>query len=203
MTIVLTEDQTAKDCWQYDGIPSCEQEYLAEIEDKGDPNFVNCYGLSALSMAIKAFESPELVQKLLDMDADPNLESYIGRFVGRKCLKGLLGTPLHMAVWINNLKILKILLDHQANPNIISSNGWTPLLLVLSDSSQMGKRPRPFNEEEALDIIKLLVKNGSDVVVVKTNAPQKGANFLYLAAAGGPFQITRYLLFLRRCCRGL
>ena len=196
MALVLTEDRTVKQCWQYDGIPSCEQEFLAEIEDKKDPNFVNCYGLSALSMAVKAFQSPELVQKLLDMGADSNLESYIGRFFGRKYSKHPSGSPLHVAAWIGNLKTLKILLDHHANPNAISSNGLTPLLLVLNESSRMEKRPRPFNEDEALDIIKMLIDNGSDVAVAKNRAPQKGANLLHLAAEQGHLYITKYLLSL-------
>ena len=193
---MIAKKQSVESLWQYEGIPNSEQEFLADIREKKDPNFVNCYGLSALSMAVKAFQSPELVKKLLYMGADPNLESYIGKFVGRKRLKHAVGSPLHLAAWMKNLKLLEILLNNKANPNAVASNSLTPLLLVLKDSSWMGERPRPFNEEEALDSIKLLIEKGADVAVASHRAHVDGESLLQSAAVGGHLQIVKYLLTL-------
>ena len=180
--------------WMYVGVPSSGDDFLKDIEEKQNPNFVNSYGLSALCMAVKAFQSPSLVEKLLKMNADPNFESYIGQFLGTRITGRPSGSPLHVAAWLRHPGITKVLLDGGADPNMVAFNSLTPLLLVLSNPIRMGQRNEPFIEQAALDVMKLLIDNGADVTAVtKTD----GTSLLHMATQGGHVLIVNYLLSLR------
>ena len=77
---MVVEGEPIRDGWMYVGVPSSGDDFLKDIEEKQNPNFVNSYGLSALCMAVKAFQSPSLIEKLLKMHANPNFESTSGNF---------------------------------------------------------------------------------------------------------------------------
>ncbi|XP_029205558.2 uncharacterized protein [Acropora muricata] len=196
MSLVLVEGEPRREGWMYVGVPSSEDDFLKDIEEKQNPNFVNSYGLSALCMAVKAFKSPSLVEKLLKMNADPNFESYIGRFIGTRKTKKPSGSPLHVAAWLRHPGITKILLDGGADPNTVASNSLTPLLLVLNNTGRMRQRNEPFSEQAALDVMKLLIDNGADVTAVD-NTETDGTSLLHMAAKGGHLIIVNYLLSLR------
>ena len=196
MSLVLVEGEPIRDGWKYVGVPSSGNDFLKDIEEKQNPNFVNSYGLSALCMAVKVFQSPSLVEKLLKMNADPNFESYIGRFLGTRITEKPSGSPLHVAAWLRNPRITKILLDGGADPNTVAFNSLTPLLLVLSNTRSMGQRNEPFNEQAALDVMKLLIDNGADVTAVD-NTRTDGTSLLHMATEGGHLLIVNYLLSLR------
>lgn len=196
MSLVLVEGELRREGWKYVGVPSSGDDFLKDIEEKQNPNFVNSYGLSALCMAVKVFQSPSLVEKLLKMNADPNFESYIGRFLGTRITEKPSGSPLHVAAWLRHPGITKILLDGGADPNTVAFSSLTPLLLVLSNTRSMGQRNEPFNEQAALDVMKLLIDNGADVTAVD-NTRTDGTSLLHMATEGGHLLIVNYLLSLR------
>ena len=196
MALVLADGHNVEGkCWHYLDIPSEEEEFIEDIKQRNDPNFVNCYGLSALAMAVRVFQSSDLVKKLLDMGADPNLESYIGRFAGKRKMKSPSGSPLHLAAWINNSKMLELLLGRKANPNAVSSQGYTPLLLALADRpSSMGKRPGSVDEKGALKVIEILASSGADLCLTKYNEHQEDSSLLHLAAKRGYCSIVKHVI---------
>lgn len=196
MSLVPVEGKPIRDGWMYIGVPSSGDDFLKDIEQKQNPNFVNSYGLSALCMAVKAFQSPGLVEKLLKMNADPNFESYIGRFLGTRVTEKPSGTPLHVAAWLRHPGITKILLDGGADPNTLAFSSLTPLLLVLSNTRRMGQRKEPFDEQAALYVMKLLIDNGADVTAVD-NIKTGDTSLLHMATEGGHLLIVNYLLSLR------
>ena len=193
---MVVEGEPIRDGWMYVGVPSSGDDFLKDIEEKQNPNFVNFYGLSALCMAVKAFQSPSLVQNLLKMNADPNFESYIGKFLGTRKTEKPSGSPLHVAAWLRHPGITKVLLDGGADPNTVAFNSLTPLLLVLSNTRRMGQRNEPFIEQAALDVMKLLIDNGADVTAVD-NTKTDGTSLLHMATQGGHVLIVNYLLSLR------
>ena len=146
---MVVEGEPIRDGWMYVGVLSSGDDFLKDIEEKQNPNFVNSYGLSALCMAVKAFQSPSLVEKLLKMNADPNFESYIGKFLGTRKTEKPSGSPLHVAAWLRHPGITKVLLDGGADPNTVAFNSLTPLLLVLTNTRRMGLRNEPFIEQAA------------------------------------------------------
>ncbi|XP_067051145.1 ankyrin-1-like [Acropora muricata] len=196
MSLVVVEGEPIRDGWMYVGVPSSGDDFLKDIEEKQNPNFVNSYGLSALCMAVKAFQSPSLVEKLLKMNADPNFESYIGKFLGTRKTEKPSGSPLHVAAWLRHSGITKVLLDGGADPNTVAFNSLTPLLLVLSNTRRMGQRNEPFIEQAALDVMKLLIDNGADVTAID-NTKTDGTSLLHMATQVGHVLIVNYLLSLR------
>ena len=180
---MVVEGEPIRDGWMYVGVPSSGDDFLKDIEEKQNPNFVNSYGLSALCMAVKAFQSPSPVEKLLKMNADPNFESYIGKFLGTRKTEKPSGSPLHVAAWLRHPGITKVLLDGGADPNTDAFNTLTPLLLVLSNTRRMGQRNEPFIDQAALDVMRLLIDNGANVTAVD-NTKTDGTSLLHMASKG-------------------
>ena len=82
-----------------------------------------------------------VIKDLLEYGADPNKQTYSG------------STALHVAVAVNNIELVKILLEHDANPNLtakytLSRWQYTPLM----DSAQRNNLP----------IVKLLLEHGAN-----------------------------------------
>ena len=49
---MVVEGEPIGDGWMYVGVPSSGDDFLKDIEEKQNPNFVNSYGLSASCMAV-------------------------------------------------------------------------------------------------------------------------------------------------------
>jgi ankyrin repeat protein len=90
---------------------------------------------------------------------------------------GPLGTALHAASRMNQLKVVQSLLRHGADVNAPGKWGWTPLLFA----SYWGH----------LEVVRWLLEHGAD-----TNAKDKDDDWtsLHLAAYEGHFEIVRTLL---------
>ena len=137
-------------------------------------------GETALTFAAR-FLDPDAILLLLDHGADPNLVAQSGNSplleamwfgIGageRKQLelitpllargananvRGALGTPLSMAVWQRSLALVKLLLDHRADPNLPDNVGTTPLMRAVSRES-LGP--------DTVTIVQTLVLAGADV----------------------------------------
>jgi len=79
------------------------------------------FGEKKISLLCTAclFKRPAFVEKLLDLNADPNDQNKAG------------DTPLHLAIKNRAPEIVRLLLGRGANPNIPNSKGDTPLQIAV------------------------------------------------------------------------
>jgi ankyrin repeat protein len=93
-----------------------------------------------------------------------------------------LDTALHWAASKGRLEIAQLLLDHGANPNLVSELGWMPLHLVTDEQY--------ISQERVVGIARLLLEHGADV-----NGRQKNSwTSLHWAAYKGRVEFARVLL---------
>ena len=92
-------------------------------------------------------------------------------------------TPLMRAAKVTDVDLMKELLEHGANPNLVLKNGTT----VLMNVAARGGRPAP-SEETTVSVIAMLIEHGADVRV----ANGSGQTPLHLAIGRGD-RIVRYL----------
>ena len=107
-------------------------------------DWVNGRGLTRLYNAVLSHD-PAKVERRLETGADINF-----RATGRARYPGR--TPLYEAVTINNSRIVKVLLDHGADPDIPDAKGKTPLL----QASYAEAQPK---------IVRLLLEAGADPTI--------------------------------------
>ena len=133
-----------------------------------------------------------LIRKLLDAGADPN------RFVDKtpRSRRNFGGSPrirfattLMRAAYSADLDLVRLLLDHGADPAIRSSDNETPLLAAAGHGWIDGySQGRSFAER--LEVIKLLLDLGADV----NWADDAGITPLMVAANMGDVAIIQYLV---------
>uniref|UniRef100_J3LRK7 Uncharacterized protein n=1 Tax=Oryza brachyantha TaxID=4533 RepID=J3LRK7_ORYBR len=163
-----------------------------------------CGGLAALGFAALSGEV-DAVRYLLDRGADPNKIDDTGSVALHCAVKNgyeevvrlLLssgarvdiavahGTPLHIAVSYGKTGVVKILLDHHADPNSTSGVLGTPILTALHSTTH------GLDESDSLECVKLLVKAGADVNYACPSTP------LLVATTIGLTDCIKYLLKVR------
>ncbi|XP_044729331.1 uncharacterized protein LOC123292680 [Chrysoperla carnea] len=146
--------------------------------------------ISLLTLTEKLFES---IKRNSSLEVENDIKA--GAFVNAKHTK--LGTSLHYAAWKGYDKIVKILLQNKANPNIVGSKGFTPMhyatkfshlkivkyLLtygaVYNAMSDSGKTPQDFAVDRNINsLLKLIresfkkVKEDNDQVINDLNKIQ-------------------------------
>lgn len=97
-------------------------------------------------------------------------------------------TPLHFAVahYSNSREVMKILLDHGADPNIQNAEGATPLHLVAQSRFGVSTPPDP---------AQLLLDHGADPAIRCTKCTfHRGATALFLVACSGNGERAKILL---------
>uniref|UniRef100_R7VZL3 Uncharacterized protein n=1 Tax=Aegilops tauschii TaxID=37682 RepID=R7VZL3_AEGTA len=92
------------------------------------------------------------------------------------------GTPLHAAAISKHHDIIKILLEHHADPNKVYGLGYTPLSWAIR-----AIRPMP---REPLECVKLLVKAGADLNFIDFD----GGSYVMLAVKFDSPGIMKFLL---------
>ncbi|XP_055957131.1 ankyrin repeat domain-containing protein 50 isoform X2 [Patella vulgata] len=108
-----------------------QKEFLPLLIARGaDPNHVDCTGFTPLIHAVLE-EDDELLKQLLEHGADINKTDKRTREFS--C-------------------IVKVLLENGANPNVVASDGYSPLLIATDSGS-----------DDMRDVIKLLLENDADV----------------------------------------
>jgi uncharacterized protein len=132
-----------------------------------------------------------LIKKLLDAGANPN--AVINSTPRARMREGapriVFATALMRAAFSGDIELVKLLLDHGADPHIISSDRETSLMAASGMGFINGyHRQRP--PAERLAVVKLLVELGEDV----NAADSYGITPLMVAANMGGVPVIQYLI---------
>ena len=96
-------------------------------------------------------------------------------------------TPFMKAATTSDVRMLRLLLEHKADPNIATQNGTTPLMaaagLNWAEISSLG------TEDDALEAMKLMLERGADVNAANNN----GETALHGAAQRGADRLVQFL----------
>ena len=162
-------------------------------------NLANSKGWTPLYLAVKnrneettAIPGPNtdgvlnFIQALLDRGANPNLrikaDTEVHQGMTAAWLKEAGATPLLRAALCGDLMVVRLLLDHQADPSIPTFDHTTPLMAASGVGWADGML-REYSEEQTLEVVKLLLDQGSDVnaandhgITALHGAGFKGAN---------------------------
>ena len=131
-----------------------------------DPNIRNKkYGATPLHYAA-AYGNSKVVEVLLEHGADPNIRDKNGitplhfaavsdypkivEVLHKKGLSDYDDTPLQAAEF-NYPEVVKLLLEHGANPNIQDADGWTPLHFAVKSCH--------------VDVVRVLLDHGADLTI--------------------------------------
>ena len=162
-------------------------------------NLANSKGWTPLYLAVKtrnqettAIPGPStdgilsIIQALLDRGANPNVriqtDTEVHQGMTAAWLKEAGATPLLRAALCGDLQVVRLLLAHQADPQIPTFDHTTPLMAASGVGWADGML-REYSEEQTLDVVKLLLELGSDVnaandhgITALHGAGFKGAN---------------------------
>jgi ankyrin repeat protein len=132
-----------------------------------------------------------LIRKLLDAGADPN--AAINSTPRARMREGsprlVYATAIMRAAFSGDIELVKLLLDHGADPQIISSDRETTLMAACGTGFINGyHRARP--PAERLAVVKLLVEKGADV----NAADGYGITPLMVASNLGDLEVVKYLV---------
>jgi uncharacterized protein len=140
----------------------------------------------------------ELAERLLKAGANPDMQLKIfppfrdlrqDRAGDRMLTVGT--TPLIRAAKAGDLAMVRLLLEHGADPNLPNSLGITPLHAAAgTGSTKLDNRARDRDEAAGLATAKLLVAAGAKV----TSLDNQGRTALFGAAAWGWNDLIRYLV---------
>ncbi|GJQ88623.1 hypothetical protein Trydic_g9064 [Trypoxylus dichotomus] len=86
------------------------------LRNGADVNYADGYGMTSLMYVTRYRRSKDILQLLLNFNADVNVENEDGE------------TPLGMAIEEKSLEIIEILLQNGAHVNHVDSSGWTLLI---------------------------------------------------------------------------
>ena len=116
-----------------------------------------------------------IVQLLLERGANPNMQLFFKPANVRGATNTRGATPLIRAATNGDLEVVKLLLEHGADATVYMADRQTPIHAVLA-----GRAPEP----QALELIRVLQKAGTDVnVVALINHPEeiRGGTALHYA----------------------
>ena len=99
-------------------------------------------------------------------------------------------TPLFLAAEVNNLDVIKTLVDAGADPLIATERGTTPLMMAAGAGTDVQREREPEERATAVETTKFLVEHGADV----NAAGQYGWTALHAAAYQGLNDVIAYLV---------
>jgi ankyrin repeat protein len=169
------------------------------VSHGADPNLANSKGWTPLYLAVKnrnpettALPAPstdgvlEMIKTLLARGANPNLritaDTEVHQGMTALWLKEAGATPLLRAALSGDLTVVKLLLDHGADPLIPTIDHTTPLMVAAGVGWADGML-HEHSENETIEVIKLMLSLGADVnaandhgITALHGAGYKGAN---------------------------
>jgi ankyrin repeat protein len=140
----------------------------------------------------------ELVKMMLERGANPNLQiKLVPPLRSLRDDRGPDGvlqpgtTPLARAAKGGDVEVVRLLLAHRANPSLPTVQGVTPMMMAAGTGySGRDSRGRYQTEEQAIEIIKLLLDAGADI---NQNA-NDGGTVLHGAAGRGRNEVVHLLV---------
>jgi ankyrin repeat protein len=185
----------------------------AMLLDKGaDPNIADETGMSPLYAAVDMhtlgpmisrpapklvdqIDAAGLVERLLAHGANPNLRlkrPVIGRHHdGGDASLGEGTTALLRAAKTNDIAVMKLLLDHGADPFLTQKDHTNVMMIIAAGGARAGAYAAAFSvtEEGAIQSLKLCLDHGVDVNAFNNN----GETALHRAAQRGADKIVKFL----------
>jgi ankyrin repeat protein len=99
-------------------------------------------------------------------------------------------TPIFLAAEVNNLDVMKVLVEAGGDPLLASDRGTTPLIMAAGGGTDVQRERAPEERATALETVKFLVERGADVNAVG----QYGWTALHAAAYQGLNDVIAYLV---------
>jgi ankyrin repeat protein len=99
-------------------------------------------------------------------------------------------TPLFLAAEVNNLDVIKALVDAGADPLVANERGTTPLIMAAGAGTDVQREREPEERATAVETAKFLVERGADV----NAAGQYGWTALHAATYQGMNDLIEYLV---------
>ena len=99
-------------------------------------------------------------------------------------------TPLFLAAEVNNLDVIKALVEAGADPLIPTERGTTPLMMAAGAGTDVQRERAPEERAAAVETAKFLVERGADV----NAAGQYGWTALHAASYQGMNDVIEYLV---------
>src|SRR5436309_9486093 len=189
------------------------------LDNGADPNLVDASGYTSLHRVVRDsdyginLDSKDAVlatvKSLLKHGANPNIRLNPGKdkaaeeiskgnvqiyekrtavTVNEIVLQG--ATPLFLAAEVNNLDVIKALVEAGADPLIPTERGTTPLIMAAGGGTDVQRERAPEERAMAVETAKLLVERGADV----NAAGQYGWTALHAAAYQGLNDVIAYLV---------
>ncbi len=149
------------------------------LEHGADPNLANAKSWTPLYLAVKnrnqeitAVPAPsnegalDFIRILLDRGANPNVrlqaDTEVHQGMSALWLKEAGATPLLRAALCGDLTVVRLLLQHGADPKIPTFDHTTPLMVASGVGWAEGMM-REYSEEQTLELVHLLLDLGADV----------------------------------------
>jgi ankyrin repeat protein len=117
-----------------------------------------------------------------------NYEKRVGVTITEIVLQG--ATPLLLAAEVNNLEVIKTLVEAGADPLIGTEQGTTPLVMAAGAGTDVQRERSPEERATAVETARFLVERGADV----NGAGQYGWTALHAAAYQGMNDLIEYLV---------
>jgi ankyrin repeat protein len=191
----------------------------ALLDNGADPNLADANGYTSLHRVVRDSdyginlgskdEVLTIVKSLLKHGANPNarlvqdkekaaeeikngnVQTYEKRTavtVNEIILQG--ATPLFLAAEVNNLDVIKALVEAGADPLLPTERGTTPLIMAAGGGTDVQRERAPEERATAVETAKFLVEHGADV----NAAGQYGWTALHAAAYQGINPVIEYLV---------
>jgi len=188
------------------------------LDNKADPNHVDAIGQTALHKAVRDSDyginlagKPAIlatVKSLLAHKANPNARlnpdaataaaelvynqgqndrRRVASTVNEISLRG--STPLLLAAEVNNLDVIKALVDAGADPKIPTEQGSTSLMVAAGGGTDIQRMRAPEERAMSIETVKYLVDHGVDVKA----AGQYGWTPMHMASYQGLTDVIEYL----------
>jgi ankyrin repeat protein len=189
------------------------------LDNGANPNAVDANGYAALHRVVRDSDYGidlerkgavlTIVKSLLKHGANPNLriaqdkekaaeevKRGANAFYGKRAaltvteivLQG--ATPLLLAAEVNNLDVIKTLVDAEADPNIATEQGTTALMMAAGAGTDVQRAREPEERTIAAETAKYLVDHGANV----NAAGQFGWTALHAASYQGLNDVIEYLV---------